>query len=186
MSEENLIEENSIAQAPSRISEAIQRIKDWNLRRKERRLYRLLDKLEGDSNIVEHIRREVPSGNGEDEMQDAMRNHLIRMGQLFSLEGHSGLSAGFAISALQKLLRFEPLGPLTGEDDEWTWLDHGDEMVAQNKRCSHVFMRADGSAYDIEGRIFREPSGVCFTGPGSRVEVTFPYTPIREYVDVPE
>ena len=173
-------------EAPSRIKKAIQRLRDWNQQRKERRLHRLLSELEGDSNIVSHIRMEFPAGNGDDDMQDAMRNHLIRMGQLFSLEGHSGFSASFAISALQKLLKFEPLGPLTGENDEWVWLGYDDEMKAQNKRCSHVFMRSDGSAYDIEGRIFREPSGACFTSKDSMVEVTFPYTPAREYVDVPE
>ena len=150
---------------------------------KEKQLYALLDDLASDSNIVEHIKREMPES--DEPMQAMMRSHLIRMGQLFSIEGHSGFSSSYAVSALEKLLRLEPLGPLTGEPDEWTWLDYGDEMKAQNKRCGHVFMRADGTAYDIEGRIFREPDGLCFTGKGSSVDITFPYTPTREYVDVP-
>lgn len=150
----------------------------------ERRLHRLLDDLAADSNIVEHVRREVPGGDGEDEMQDMMREHLIRMAQLFSIEGHSGFSAPIAINILNRVLRFEPLGPLTGEDDEWTWIGYGPEMEHQNKRASHVFKRADGTAYDIDGRIFRRPDGVCYTSRGSCVEITFPYTPTREYVDV--
>lgn len=150
---------------------------------KEQRLYALLDELAGDSNIVGHIKREMPES--DEPMQAMMRSHLIRMGQLFSIEGHSGFSAGYAISALEKLLKFEPLGPLTGEDSEWSECDCGPEMKWQNKRCGHVFKRADGSAYDSEARIFREPDGICFTGKGSCVEVTFPYTPTREYVDVP-
>ena len=168
---------------PSVVSRGAERFRRWRRARMERRLYRLLDRLEGNSNIVEHIRREMP--RSDDEMQNMMRAHLIRMGQLFAAEGHSGFSASYAIAALEKLLRFEPLGPLTGEPDEWTWLGYGEEMNAQNKRCSHVFMRADGTAYDSEGRIFREPSGACFTSNGSRVDITFPYTPTREYVDVP-
>lgn len=148
----------------------------------ERRLYRLLDSLEGDSNLVAHVRREVPGG--EDEMQDMMRDHVIRMAQLFSIEGHSGFSAPIAINILNRVLRFEPLGPLTGEDDEWTWIGYGPEMEYQNKRASHVFKRADGTAYDINGRIFCQPDGACYTGRGSCVEVTFPYNPTTEYVDV--
>ncbi|UTA78994.1 hypothetical protein J4377_13635 [Halomonas sp. XH26] len=150
---------------------------------KEQRLYALLDELAGDSKYVDHVKREVP--DTDEPMQNMMRAHLVRMGQLFAIEGHSGFSAGYAVSALEKLLRFEPLGPLTGEPDEWVELDYGGEMKAQNKRCSHVFMRADGTAYDIEARIFREPNGACFTGKGSSVDITFPYTPTREYVDVP-
>lgn len=150
---------------------------------KEKQLYALLEELAGDSNYIDHVKREVPD-TGEP-MQNMMRAHLIRMGQLFAIEGHSGFSASYAVSALEKLLRFEPLGPLTGEPDEWVELDYDDDMKAQNKRCSHVFRRADGTAYDIEARIFREPDGACFTGKGSSVDITFPYTPTREYVDVP-
>ena len=168
---------------PSIVSRAAERFRRWRRARMERRLYRLLDRLEGDSNIVDHIRCEMPES--DDEMQNMMRAHLIRMGQLFAAEGHSGFSANYALAALEKLLNFEPLGPLTGEPGEWVWLDYGSEVMAQNKRCGHVFMRADGTAYDSEGRIFREPDGCCFTSRDSRVDITFPYTPAREYVDVP-
>ena|SRR5690554_3155914 len=168
---------------PSPLDRLAERIKRARIRHKERKLYRLLDDLEGDSNIVEHIRREMP--HSDDEMQNMMRAHLVRMGQLFALEGHSGFSANYAIAALGRLLNFEPWGPLTGEEDEWKWIDYGDEMKAQNKRCGHVFMRADGTAYDSLGRVFRHPDGACFTSKGSAVDITFPYTPKREYVDVP-
>ncbi len=56
----------------------------------------------------------------------------------------------------------------------------------QNKRCFRVFKDSkDGPVYDIEGKVFREPDGACFTNGDSRVAVVFPYTPTREYVDVP-
>jgi len=155
-------------------------LREWRLRR----LYRLLDKIEGESNIVAHIRQEVPEG---DEMQTDMRAHLIRMGQLFAAEGHSGFSASYAVSALEKLLRFEPLGPLTGEDSEWMEVYREDDgtPVYQNLRCGHVFKSGD-RAYDIDGRVFREPGGACYTSRESRVDVTFPYVPKTEYVDVEE
>jgi hypothetical protein len=125
-----------------------------------------------------------PDGDG---MQREMNKHLLRMVRTFAREGHSGFSAGYAVSILQKLLRYEPIGPLTGDADEWIDVSEmsGGPMW-QNTRCSRVFKGADGRAYDIDGRVFMEPSGVSFTGRGSCVYVTFPYTPHTEYVRVGE
>lgn len=134
--------------------------------------------------LVEHAERELALlSNGEpDDMQKMMNRHLLKMVRLFDAEGHSGFSAGYAINVLERLLRFEPLKPLTGEDDEWCEVRPGH---FQNRRCSHVFKEADGRAYDSEGRIFREPNGRCYTSKDSFVYIEFPYTPKREYVDVP-
>ena len=85
----------------------------------------------------------------------------------------------------QKLASFEPLVPLTGADDEWMEVTDG---CFQNIRCGHVFKqkdRFDGQAYDINGRIFREPNGCCYTSAESFLPITFPYTPKTEYVDRP-
>lgn len=139
--------------------------------------------------LVEHAKAElalIGSDDG-DEMQSAMNSHILTMVGHFAEEGHSGFSASYAIGILEKLLRFEPLTPLTGDDAEWTDMsEYGPEPVWQNKRCSRVFKAADGSAYDIDGKVFREPNGASFTSRDSRVPVTFPYIPKTEYVDVPE
>ena len=106
--------------------------------------------------------------------------------QVHWAEGHSGYSNGIVVSIFEKLARSEPLGPLTGADDEWGEVGHAHgEPYWQNKRCSHVFKEKGGRAYDIDAVIFREPSGACFTSRDSRRYITFPYTPKREYVDVP-
>lgn len=136
-----------------------------------------------ESNLVAHAREELRRAGLFDD--DAMYGGMIgeatlRMVEVFADEGHSGYSAGISISVLEKLLRFEPLTPLTGDEDEWTEVADG---VFQNRRCSHVF-RENGEAYDIDGRVFREPNGACYTSRDSRVPVTFPYTPTTEYVDV--
>lgn len=133
--------------------------------------------------LVEFAKSELAriDADGADGMQNLMNEHILKMVQVFADEGHSGFSASYAVAVLEKLLRFEPLSPLTGSDDEWNEVGEG---VLQNRRCSHVFFE-DGQAYDIEGKVFREPSGVCFTSRDSRVPVTFPYTPSREYIDVP-
>ena len=107
--------------------------------------------------------------------------NLLELLEVLSAQGHSGHSAPYVVNMFKKLALFEPLCPLTGDDNEWAEVSEG---VWQNKRCSHVFKEADGRAYDIDGRIFREPNGACFTNRNSRVYVTFPYTPTRVYLDV--
>lgn len=111
-----------------------------------------------------------------------MGDAVLKMIRLFAEEGHSGFSANMAVNLFERLARFEPLTPLTGSDDEWMEVSDG---CWQNVRCSHVFKDADGKAYDTQGKVFREPSGSCFTSFDSRVYLTFPYIPKIEYVDVP-
>jgi hypothetical protein len=132
----------------------------------------------------------------EDEYNGMMRKHLLHMIKEFADEGHSGFSASYALQCLQKLLRFKPLSPLTGEDDEWSDVSSISGVPHyQNKRCSSVFKDGkDGQAYDIDGKVFwewysdkenneiRKSYYTCFE---SRVPVTFPYVvpdePIYEY-----
>lgn len=106
---------------------------------------------------------------------------VMRMVRDFADEGHSGFSSGMTRHLFEQVSAFKPLQPLTGFDDEWQEIGDG---MHQNLRCSRVFKDKTG-AYDIDGRVFREPSGCCYTNRDSRVYVTFPYTPVTEYVDVP-
>lgn len=130
---------------------------------------------------IDELTRIGMYGSG-DKMNDMMCDHILKMVDVFAEEGHSGFSAGYAISILQKLLRFEPLSPLTGEDDEWCEVSDG---LFQNKRLSRVFKNGkDGQAFDIDGKVFVEPDGVSYTNRDSRVYIEFPYIPKTEYVNV--
>ena len=139
-----------------------------------------------DHNTVRHAQAETAYllRSKEDGPDRWMARALVDLTRVFSAQGHSGFSAGWCISAVTQLLKFEPLGPLMGEEDEWCVLDYGGDMKAQNKRCSRVFRRQDGTAYDIDAVVFREPDGSCFTGAHSRADITFPYTPTTVYADV--
>lgn len=135
-------------------------------------------------NLLAHAQRELPPA-GDDEMQALMNAQLEELILVFSTHGHSGFSASYAVAALEKLLRYEPLRPLTGSSDEWNEVSAG---VFQNRRASHVFYQSDrfgGQPYDINGKVFRDPSGATYTNGDSFVPITFPYTPTTEYVDVP-
>jgi hypothetical protein len=142
-----------------------------------------------ESTIVNFARRELMAAGMDPDSQEDGPNKWMAEGTLellkvFAEHGHSGASAPYAIKLFATLAAMEPLGPLTGDDSEWMEVGPG---VFQNLRCSHVFKQADrfdGQAYDLDGRIFREPSGACYTSRDSMVPITFPYTPKREYIDV--
>lgn len=137
------------------------------------------------SNLVEHAKRELKSMlESDEEINRLMANNILEIVETFSKQGHSGFSASYAIGVLTKLLNWEPFGPLTGEDSEWH--DPGGDSL-QNIRCSRVFKdKATGRTYDIEGKVFRSKNGGAYTNRDSHVDVTFPYTPKTEYVEVEE
>lgn len=138
----------------------------------------------------------------EDGPNKWIQENVLEIAEVFASQGHSGFSAAYCVDLLEKVLRHEPIGPLTGEDWEWNEVGEG---VWQNNRCSHVFKDTEtfgGQAYDIDGKILcewcerdLEPDEpgypgktrfqTCYTSSASRVPITFPYTPTREYVDVP-
>jgi hypothetical protein len=150
------------------------------------------------SNLVKHAEKELDllGLTDSDEYNASMRKHVLHMVKEFADEGHSGFSAIYAISVLTKLLKYEPLTPLTGEDSEWTDVaSHADETTIhwQNNRHGSVFKDADGSCYDIDGKVFWDwakdgdgkPYKCHYTCFESRTIVTFPYNipdePIYEY-----
>jgi hypothetical protein len=153
------------------------------------------------NNYQKHAMREFvaagwtdANGNWTDEMQEMICGHIFKLLEVFAGEGHSGSSASYAIGLFEKLAKFEPITPLTGEDWEWTDVaEQNGGPLWQNKRCGHVFKDENG-AYDIDGIVFYEnmvdESGITFksyfTSRGSRVPVTFPYTPKTEYKEYVE
>ena len=126
-------------------------------------------------NLLTHARREL-GPNIDIELEELIF--------VFSTQGHSGASAQITTEILGKLLRYEPLSPLKGTDDEWMEVSEG---LHQNIRCSHVFKdaaRYGGQAYDIDAITWVEPDGSTFGGADSIRVITFPYTPKREYLPV--
>lgn len=120
-------------------------------------------------NIIEYAREELKRIGGlDDPYQQLINSNILELIEVFDKQGHSGFSANYLIPRLARLLDFKPLTPLTGEEDEW----NGN----QNKRCFSVFRNPDGTAYDIEGKIFSDDGGeTWFTSKDSWVPVEFPY-----------
>lgn len=141
------------------------------------------------SQLVAHAERELAligmTLDSKSEINAEMTKCLLAIVRLFAAQGHSGGSANYAVDTLERLLKFEPLSPLTGADDEWNDVsEQSGRPMWQNNRCSRVF-KDNEKAWDIEGTIFIDETGTPYASHDSRVDVTFPYTPHTEFVDAP-
>lgn len=141
-----------------------------------------------ESNLVRHAREELERAGLFDADSDyggLLGKAVLEMIERFADKNHSGASAAMAVGLFKRLALFEPITPLTGEDDEWEEVDREDGVPTfQNRRCPRVFKK-NGQAYDIEGRVFQAADGLCYINGQSRVGVSFPYTPTTEFVGVP-
>lgn len=138
-------------------------------------------------------------------------NHLIiedyidiikKITRIFSKQGHSGNSAPFYSSILsdtiKKVLNFEPLSPITGNENEWD--NNIDKDLYQNKRLSSLFKNNTQSKsnknrkisekpYYIDAIIWQDEDGIAFTGQVEDIASyqyikCFPFTPKKFYIDV--
>lgn len=135
--------------------------------------------------LLEYAKNELAFiGCQDDEMQEMMNSQILDIIKLFSEQGHSGFSANYLINTLERLMRFKPLTPLTGEDIEWNKVfERSDGTVTyQNKRCSSVFKDVRNgetiSCHDIDGIAVSDNGGITWFSSGRfRKDVTFPYYP---------
>lgn len=131
--------------------------------------------------MINHAKRELAilQSEEEDELQEQINKNILDIVELFLEQNHSGTSASYVVGILDRLLRFEPISPLTGEDDEW---NHVGENYYQNKRCSHVF-KENGQAIDINGKLFSDDGDVWYSNNESAIDIEFPYFPTEpEYI----
>jgi len=127
------------------------------------------------SNLLDYAKEELKRigmiDSGEP-YNDWATKAILDLIDLFGSQGHSGFTAPYVITAFSRLAMFKPLSPLTGEDDEWKELSDGS---FQNKRYSAVFKDKDGTAYNINGKVFTDDGEVWYGCKDSIVNVTFPY-----------
>ena len=137
------------------------------------------------SDSVEYAKSELARITKDgDGLQDAINKNILDIVELFASQGHGVLSAGYTMSVLERLLRFKPLTPLTGEDDEWVNVSgETEQRYFQNKRCSSVFKTTDAQgntieAHDIDAIAYSDNGGLTwYTSNRFSKNVTFPYEP---------
>lgn len=121
--------------------------------------------------IIARAKLELEAVNFGDEDSAVMVEILER----FFDQWDSGGAVAVASQVLARLIAGQPLGPLTGNDDEWVEVGtHEGGPFFQNRRCSSVFKQLrDGVmvAHDIDV--------------AGRPPIAFPYRPDRAEVRMP-
>lgn len=159
--------------------------------------------------LIEHAKTELQIAGLFDKEGDfyegATGEAVMELIEVFSKQGHSGMSAPIVADLFNKLANYEPLLPITGKDEEWGDVsDFGDGVpYYQNKRCSALFKDGeDGKPYYIHAIVKRDQKGICWSGmawlseedykSGDRSKMvgkggyvkSFPFTPKTFYIDV--
>jgi len=128
---------------------------------------------------------------------------VLELLEVFSKQGHSGMSAGIVVDIFKKLANHETLTPITGLDIEWgDKEDYGDGPYQQNKRESGLFKYADGRVNYVSALVKRTQNGGTWSGPlymnredainntnsiRSSLQIKgFPFVPKTFYIDVIE
>lgn len=158
--------------------------------------------------LIDHAKRELEFAGLLDEEKDfyggMTGKSVLELMEVFSKQGHSGMSAPIVANLFHKLANYEPLQPLTGEDSEWNDIREfgGGYAYYQNKRDSGLFKYSDGKVTYVNALIKRCPNGTTWSGPlyltredainntnrlRSSLEIKgFPFTPKTFYIDVLE
>lgn len=159
--------------------------------------------------LIDHAKTELQIAglfDKEGDFYEGMTGKAVmELIEVFSKQGHSGMSAPIVADIFKKLANYEPLGPITGKDEEWSDVrDYGKgEPWYQNKRYSAIFKDGkDGRAYSIDAIVKRDQNGTCWSGfawlseedykTGDRSKMvgrrgyikSFPFTPKTFYIDV--
>jgi hypothetical protein len=148
------------------------------------------------NNYLKHFRKELAIlraslADGDNLVIEDFIKDIESITEKFSKQGHSGASApcyaGTLCSAIRKVLAFEPLSPITGDESEW---NHIGEVDYQNNRLGSVFKEGkQGAPYYLDAIIWSgEDEYDTFTGTvdgiASRQYIKLPFTPKKFYIDV--
>lgn len=103
--------------------------------------------------LVSYAERELELANCE----EPERTAILKMVETFADVSDSAGQAGAIISILEKLLRFQPLTPLTSDPSDWNQVAGptnefpNAEELWQSRRCPTTFSRDGGKTwYDID------------------------------------
>lgn len=125
--------------------------------------------------LIDHAKAELAAINfGEDDSRV-----MVELLDKFLDQWDSGGAVSVVAPVFVRLLNGQPLGPLTGADDEW-FDPMGDGLMLQNKRCSSVFkdwrdpetMRLSERA-GVGIQLIHDINADDFFAP-----ITFPYDPV--------
>lgn len=119
-----------------------------------------------ESNLLKHARAELTRAgllSADADYDGQVGATVLRMIEAFSGYGHSGGSAAMTLEIFNRVARFQTLGPITDDPDEWMRVNPGDEEVGvwQNRRQGSLFSNDGGKTYyDIDEPMFSDEQPV--------------------------
>lgn len=100
---------------------------------------------EAESNLVRHAKREMELAKvDEDIYGDMTSKAVLELIEVFSKQGHSGMSGSLVLNIFNRVVNFQNLTPLTDNPDEW---HSGATGLWQNTRNSEAFSYDGGKTY---------------------------------------
>lgn len=114
----------------------------------------------------------------------SLRKDILDLCEAFEKNaGHIGsMRAKATLKLFAKLASRLPLTPLTGEDNEWQLIffdkdvePKDDDVMYVNKRCSRIFKRRNGTAFDTEAIVFSHDGSTWYKTADSKKDISFPY-----------
>lgn len=91
---------------------------------------------------------DVEEGNPDGVYNGMVGSAVLEIVEVFAKQGHSGMSASVVTHLVEKLMRYEPLTPLTFGPEEWTAVGPN---TLQNRRKFSVFSKDGGRTwYDVD------------------------------------
>ena len=109
------------------------------------------------SNLIDHARTELTKAGLLDKDSDyggMLGGAALELVEKFASQGHSGFSAMATIDLASRLMRYEPLTPLTDDPAEWMHVSDdaaGRPDLWQSRRDSAAFSRDGGKTYQRNG-----------------------------------
>lgn len=105
-----------------------------------------------ESNLVRHAREEMRRAGLYDEDADyegMIPPAVMGVVERFAADHHSGGSAALVLAILDKVLRFQPLTPLTNDPAEWQQVEMANLARAmwQSRRQHEAFSHDGGRTY---------------------------------------
>ena len=97
-----------------------------------------LERIENELRIAGYNLQDKDEINSEDDYAQFVGKAAYDVCKLFCEQGHSGMSAGFTISLITKLLKGDTLTPLTNDPSEWSheeWYGEGHYQSKRNFSC---------------------------------------------------
>ena len=84
---------------------------------------RVFTRRDDSSEMTSHAMRELTAAgliDADSDYDGMLGPAVLRLVQTHAKENHSGFSSSIALSLFERVVRGEPLSPLTGEEKEWS------------------------------------------------------------------